>query len=363
MRRQHGVFVIEPYADTAQAVESLAEYLETNDLGAVWEYPDPGDSMLLVLFSARATRWQHLEQRPLPVSQSRLHVAILNKVMGYYLENAPPMPAQSTTVERKPEPPQMKAELSRPQLRRPTSDHLSTHPRGLTEPLAPMTTVSATREHTSSLQTQMSAGRRHSISFGGYMDRTPSTPLMGRQLSFSANFDEMISGLDKTQKKPRVFISFANSHPAESKAVQEWLSQHISARYIFTDDQENDWEEFRAEIISQPGVLLFYDRYPCYSDLPYLYKSLRPASLFCYNLSFSQSGDYNTTTRLFPRGTVLCITEDTMLNHSEVARSALKWFEENSIKKEQYWKLVLPPDVTSWILLRANASEGETQER
>ena len=170
----------------------------------------------------------------------------------------------------------------------------------------------------------------------------------------------MVDGLDK-QKKPRVFITFAKARPEEAKAVTEWLLQHLNARYIFSDKQKDDWEDFRGELSGHPSLILFHERYPCYCDTTYLYKYLKSASVWCFNLSFQSSGD--PLNRLFPRGSVLCITEDTLLHNSEGALAAMKEFEKSSIGKTQAWKLVLPPDLVSWVLRQVNEGEETVQQR
>lgn len=192
------------------------------------------------------------------------------------------------------------------------------------------------------------------------MDWAPSTPAVDSSKSFFANFDVMVNGLEK-QTKPRVFIAFATSHPGEAATVKDWLSQHVGPRWIFSDDQEKDWKDFREEVISQPGLLLFHEEYPSYCDMLHLYKFLRPASLWCYNVSFNHHG--NPLSRLFPRGTALCITEDTLTNHADGALSALKWFEESSLGKAQSWKLVLPPDFISYIVARLNSNKDDARHR
>jgi hypothetical protein len=87
---------------------------ETN-LGALWEYPGPGESLVLVLYSPQAPGWQLLEQPPFPNSRSRLHLAVMNKLPGVYLDNTARRISQ-------PVPHNQNEEAVRPQagLRRPT---------------------------------------------------------------------------------------------------------------------------------------------------------------------------------------------------------------------------------------------------
>ena len=176
------------------------------------------------------------------------------------------------------------------------------------------------------------------------MEWSPSKPTTESHIAFSANFDEMVNGLDRAKKGPRVFISFAKSHPVEAKAVKAWLNQHLSGRSIYSDDARDDWHDFREETSDKSGVILFHEQYPCYCDMPSLHKCLRSGSLFCYNISFRQTKQDNEErsnffTPIFQRGIVLCITEDTFTNHPVEALSALKWFENGSTKKELNRKL------------------------
>ena len=176
----------------------------------------------------------------------------------------------------------------------------------------------------------------------------------------------MVIGLDRT-KKPRVFISFAKVYPVETRALKEWLSQHLSVRFIYSADEPDDWREFCGETNSHPGVVLFHELYPCYSDMPHLYKYLRPASSLCFNFSFRhregrQIRD-DAFNRIFPRGTALCLTEDTVTKYPEETLSALEWFENGSIKKEHHWRIMLPPDPASLILMQAEADGGVAEKQ
>ncbi|EXJ61071.1 hypothetical protein A1O7_05224 [Cladophialophora yegresii CBS 114405] len=364
--RRQGVGAIEPYEDTQAAAESLTGYLEENNLGAIWEYP--GETLLLVLYSPQALGWQHLEQVPAPNSGSRLHLAVLNKFPGVSPENTATGNSQSVLHDRNTGPASRpKADLWRPH--QPSSEQASTHVQSPTALPIPVTESSTTRrDRATPVQTPNSPPGQNSMPFSDAMDWTPSTPASESRISFPANFDAMIFGPDRTQKRPRVFIAFANSHPAEAKALEQWLSQHMSSRQIYTDNEKNDWNDFQGEIRDQPGAIIFHERYPCYCDMPYLFRFLRLASLSCFRLSFGDSGEDRSDrrsglTRLFPRGTVLCVTEDSMKNHSEGALLAMKWFEDASVGKVQFWKLVLLPDFLSWILRQIDAVEHEVQQR
>lgn len=194
---------------------------------------------------------------------------------------------------------------------------------------------------------------------------TPAVPtsVTNSQVSFSANFEAITCGLDMSQRKPRIFISFARSHPADANAVKEWLSKHLSTRLIFADDQRDDWAEFQQESNDKTSIILFHERYPSYCELPHLYKTLKSGFVFCHSLSFVPTEQGNPITRIFPRGTVLCITESTLVSQAEEALGAMIWFRDSSFSKAQYWKLMLPPDPFSWILRQAMESSGERQNR
>ena len=363
--RRHGIAAIEPYDDTRQATESLIQHLEGNNLGAIWEYPDPGETLILVLYCSGASGWRHLERSPLLGSTSRLHLAVLNKVPGVSLEEHLPRSSQAVPQQQNTRPVQPEADVLRTQLRLSTSNHAIDQFQSLTKLVTPMTITSPTRIGMTPLQTSKSPDlteRRAPMLFEETEEWTPSTPAANSQVTFSANYDDMVNGLDRSKGKPRVFISFAKSHPSEAMAVKEWLTQHLPARLVFSDDQDGDWSEFTEDTNTLPGIILFHDSYPCYSEMPRLFKRFRSASTFCYNLRFHQTGRVkqgHTITRLFPRGNVLCMTEDTIINHPEAGLSAMQWFGRGSFNKEQYWRLVLPPDSASLILLRANAAQGE----
>ncbi|KAJ9602012.1 hypothetical protein H2200_013571 [Cladophialophora chaetospira] len=356
-KRQHGHFAVEAAGSTSTAIESLCQYLESNDVGAIWEYPQPGDSLILVIYSCRAPGWQHLGQAK--TRDARLHVALLNKVPGFFLVNAPVRNDQPVAYKRNADPPQPHPDVGRPRLQLSISDDAS-YVQSPTNLPTPLTAAPIDRAPTFLAQTPKSPGRRETMPYSKSMDWTPSTPAAESHVSFSANFERMVDGLDK-QQRPRIFIAFAKARPAEAKAVTDWLIQHLGARYIFSDNQKDEWTEFLGELVSNPGLILFHDRYPCYCDIPHLYKFLKPASLWCFNVSFRNRDE--PLSRLFPRGNVLCITEDSLLHHSEGALAAMEWFERGSINKEQFWKLVLPPDFVSWVLRQANMVDEKVQVR
>ncbi|OCT45547.1 hypothetical protein CLCR_01396 [Cladophialophora carrionii] len=367
-RRRHGIGAIEPYEDTQAAADSLTQYLEENNLGAVWEYP--GDTLLLVLFSPQAPGWQHLEQAPPPNSKSRLHLAVLNKFPGVSLQNIGMADEQPLSYNQNTgQAIRSQTDVSRPHLPLPSPEQATTYAQSPTELPTPIVGSSSPRkDRVTPVHTPKSPHRQDSLPFNDAMDWTPFSPAGESRILFPANFDTMIFGPDRTQKRPRVFIAFANSYPAEAKALEEWLSQHMRSRQIYADSGESDWTDFKGEIGDQPGVIIFHERYPCYCDMPSLYKYLRSASLSCFRLSFGESSEdrsdrRSALTRLFPRGTVLCITEDSMKNHSEGALLAMKWFEDASIGKAQFWKLVLLPDFLSWILRQIDVVEHEVQQR
>jgi hypothetical protein len=350
----HGLGAIEPYEDTINALQGLAEYLENNNVAAIWASPNPHDTAMLILFSMKAADWHYLNLPPFPLSNSRLRLAVVKKLTGFSASHRS-QDVRMTSPDRDAAfPPKS------PRLRR-----LSTTARTNAAFQSPIETasslVSQSRVSERPVQTSKSPRRRNSKPL-----RAASA---GAELTFLADFDGMIAGLDtKAQRRSRFYIAFAKSDPPAAKAVKEWLlSQAVSFRKIFSDVGSEDWEDIRIDM-EQKTVMLFSDGYPNYaSDFPHFYRYLRTSN-FCYTLSFvgktsDRIGQRNTVTRLFPRGTVLCITEATILRHAEATVQLLKWFEKSSIKKEEFWKLIVPPNLDSWLMACAAKLHASTQAR
>ncbi|KIW92986.1 uncharacterized protein Z519_06835 [Cladophialophora bantiana CBS 173.52] len=396
-----GNFSIQAHDNTLGATEDLSKYLEEYDLGAIWEYPQPLDSLILILYSSRASGWRSIREGTVSTLETRLQFAVRNKLPGIFLENDPGRADYIPfgTGEQNTDLPGRQAESSQPEHRLVMGDRARARvqsPVELSES-APTPTTTIAKESADSARSDVKSPDELSASAptattitakersGSAETTVPTSQLAPSQdsmdymtpkpyrvgpLSFSAKFDDLFCGWDKTQRKPRVMICFGKTNQAEAEAVRQWLYKYLSPRKVFMDTEEDDWEEFQDNLSNRTGVVLFHEQQRAYCDLRDFCKILRLASVFCHEISssFHQMKDSNLDrrspmTRLFPRGTVLCITESTLVRHPEEAIWAIHWFEKKSINKQRFWKLFLLPDMSSWILRRAKDSHGVTQQK
>ncbi|EXJ65794.1 uncharacterized protein A1O5_11035 [Cladophialophora psammophila CBS 110553] len=396
-----GNFSIQAHDNTLGATEDLRRYLEEYDLGAIWEYPQPRDSLILILYSSRASGWRNIREGTVSTLEPRLQFAVRNKLPGVFLENDPGRADYIPlgTGEQNTDLPGRQPESSQPELRlvmgdgarayvqspvklsastptpttitaKESADSARSDVKSPDEPSAstPTSTTITAKERSGSAETAVPISQLAPSQ--DLMDYTTAISSTVGMLSFSAKFDDLFCGWDKTQRKPRVMICFGKSNQAEAEAVKQWLYKYLSPRKVFMDTEEDDWEEFQDNLPNRTGVVLFHEQQRTYCDLRDFCKTLRLASVFCHEISssFHQMKDSNLDprspmTRLFPRGTVLCITESTLVRHPEEAIWAIHWFEKKSLNKQRFWKLFLLPDISSWILRRAKDSHGVTQQK
>lgn len=319
----------------------------------------------MILYSCRAPGWHHLGQKEVTMFESRLHLAVYNTVPGFHLSQ--PMPeskthprtninADTTRFGFEPKGP-------RPELDVYTTEHLGAcaqrrfeasafRPKNATDPI-----------HNSDPET-----KRNSVSSNKTAD--PGRPIAHThdKIRFSADWDYIIGPSEVVRRKPRVFISFAKSHPVEAEAVKEWLLQYLNPQHIFTDAEKNSdgWKDWMDDIGTKTGIVLFYEDSPAYGDLEFFSRLIQSSNILCYSLSFHEfecdDPSRNLVTRLFPRGTGLFITEDTMTNKPTEALWAMQWFEQQSTNKVRSWKLGLMPNAVEWVSRQAAKAGGETQK-
>lgn len=355
---------IESYEDTIAATTSLAEHLESNNVAAIWELPRPTETLVMILYPCRAPGWQHLGQQRVTMFEPRLQLAFRNKRPGFHLDplHAAPRSMSRQTAGPDSRPPRPVAPAPRHDLSGSTTPLATAHVESpLEEPMM--------FERRSSVQRPVSPRRRSSGSLPTLQHSlaTKFSALPGE--SFFADFEPMLFGADKAKTKPRVFVSFAKSYPREADAVKAWLRQHVNDRNIYTDAETDGWSDW-MEIIShtKSGIVLFLDQSPLYCDLKFLASCLSRFHITCFKLTFPRwesavDDDRGVVSRLFPRGTVLFITEHSMMNSPEEVLRAMRWFEQQSRRKAHSWKLSLLPDAIKWILQHAIRASGEAQQR
>ncbi|KIV87082.1 hypothetical protein PV11_02652 [Exophiala sideris] len=379
---------IEPYEDTRQPIASLAEHLETNNLGAVWENATEG--YVMVLYSCKAPAWSGHGQREVPGSESRLHIMVRNKLPGFHVEDwvselEAATSSKDSTVEADTgttsngSTMQWEAAMRPrdPVNQRDTLQRLVTERNAMSKHLgayvgSPSETLTMNKDRSNSTRSPItpitpgSPAQQDSPLPHGLSDQAAMGPSFQTQVTFSANFKQLVNP-DREKKRPIFYIAFAQSHPAEAQAITKWLTedQAVSARYIYTDAEKTAWSDMRDETNlskTKSGIVLFLEGTQAYCDLRYLAKWVK--KLACFSISLPQPGSFmsSSISRLFPRGMVLFITEYTMMEFPEEVLIAMRWFEEQSRGKEKTRKLGLVPNVKEWILSRALVCDKHIQE-
>jgi chromo domain-containing protein 1 len=68
--------------------------------------------------------------------------------------------------------------------------------------------------------------------------------------------------------------------------------------------------------------------------------------------------------RIFPHGGVILLTEDFLINEQDASVIALMWFADFVRQKPRgNWKLMLRPDVLSWLMKRFNSNKKKHKDR
>lgn len=378
---QIGLGLIQPYEDTESSTASLAEHLETQDVCAVWEFPGsttPG--FVVVLYSCRAPSWKFLGSIPVPGLVSRLHLLVRNENHDVNLAtwvlsqdkdvNPRPVAAASLPTSSCRLPP-LKAQAVATTRRDTEDSNLTVETSGtLVRARSPYFGERSPR----SLRTPQSPGQPRQDSHDGMVSKS-DTRAAAPAVSFSANFKDLGNMGDREVRKKKIFyIAFAKSHPAEARAVEEWLLVHdVRKRAIFLDDEKEAWSDFRTELSSKSGIVLFRRGSPVYYTMKNLASHLS-RGLVGFNASLSGAdectdggggggGGNVALNRIFTRGTVVFITESSLLDFPAEVLVMMKWFEKKGSGKVQTHKMGLVPDAREWILRRLLEPERGAKEK
>ncbi|KAK5044993.1 hypothetical protein LTR84_010141 [Exophiala bonariae] len=384
---------IQPYEDTAAPLNLLADYLEKESVCALWIYPEPVEPVVMILYPHAAPQWSHLGKGIAPAfHNSRLHLLIRNTTTSLYPRLRPHEQAllrqssgfiTNTGPEYNAEVNRIDADLERTTSRSrrssmelPSEKISDPHYRG-TFSRDEMAGRDATRISSNDKNhdprrtstTDPSGSRRSSMNlslekitdarFRGTLTRDDTCPQDGAvktnsgdkkwdpQPLSTADFQFLITASARLKIEPRharVFVAFDRTHPYEARTVLQWLGEHISSRNIFSATERNGWEEFCEAFEGKVGVALFHDQVPHYTSLPKLSSWLKRDGLACFNVTFDELTGKISFSRIFPRGTVLALTEGCMTGCLEQSLTIVNWFEERSRGKSSSWKLLLFPN-------------------
>ena len=369
---------IQPYPDTAASIVELARYLEEHDIAALWEYPDEDSTLGLILYSPRAKSWSRYA-RQAGLQECPLLLEARNR--AYQGSKAASIRPKQVAV------PEPRPDLAMSQPRQAiTSDRLLIPtPLDQAQPLSLDTavptsgnTISITPSiETPGLTRDPRKARAIDLVYRAVPDEkhfavSVHSPLDGsdakqtneqpKELDWSVNADFRLMTKTGTSSsgKAFVYVAFAEQHPQQAEAMKNWAGKHTSSRFVYTDaDGESDWDDFRSG--SNTALLLFHEDYPNFCMLKDMYHLLGRDNVVCYSVSWStESKEVKYSfSRLFPRGSVLLLTEYTITKHPQEAAFALEWFNQHSKKKG--WMVMVRPNVRAW--LQQTALENEDDEK
>lgn len=285
---------IEPYEDTQSSADSLAEYLEKASVCAMWIYPDPEETLAIILYSHTAPEWSRLGMNmTTPAFKNGLRLLVRN--------------TKSPLFSRQPQ-------------------HVA---------------------HNAKIYQSGIRGDTAKLGLSNKADT--SDKIYDTSCLSTSDFHYLTTVSSRIKADPRnarVFISFANLYPIEARVLRNWLGEHVKARNIFSDTEKDGWGEFLESAEQKVAVALFHERISNFTLLRKLSLLLRGDNLSCFNVSFDRLGRISFT-RIFPRGTVLCLTESCMTGFLEQTLNILRWFESMANRKILSWKLVLFPDAVN----------------
>ncbi|KEF51246.1 uncharacterized protein A1O9_12596, partial [Exophiala aquamarina CBS 119918] len=336
---------IEAYEDTKLPADSLAEYLERESACAIWFYPDPLETVVMILYSQAAPRWNLLGNTlTTPAHKHRLRLLIRNTRSPLYstqppqdqgvLQRASGIFANTATRRTAwTEEGASEAGLASGR-RRPSRDANDTLVHNLETDQACNRVDVAKLDLTEKAGTGDMMYEKHSLSRGAFQYLTTVS-----------------SRIKADPSNVRIFIAFANLFPYEAQVLREWLGEFVEARNIFSNTEKNGWEEFLESWEKKVGVVLFHQDLPNFTSLKMLSLRLQGDTLVCFNVSTDTSGRFSFR-RIFPRGTAVCITEPCLTGFLEQTLDILRWFEFTTKQKKSNWKLVLFPDAVNKCLQR-----------
>lgn len=327
---------IQAYDDTQPSADMLAEYLERESVCAMWIYPDPSETLVMILYSNAAPAWTGLGMNmATPTHQQRLRLLVRNATTSLY-HRLPPH--------------------NQGPLRRTSSAVASTWTRNKTgmiegpddvEPMTGWNQASSKDTHLGNIFEARHHGVRDDLLKRDLPSKSEASDKKCNPHSLSAaDFHYLTTISTHAKASPtnaRIFIAFASAYPYEAQVLQNWLCEYVPSRNIFSDTEKNGWGEFCEASDRKVGVVLFHDKLSNYTSLTKLSSWLKRDSLGCFNVGFETMGRISLS-RIFPRGTVLALTEFCMTIYMEQTLYILKWFETNAKGKTSSWKLILFPD-------------------
>lgn len=409
------------YQDTMQSMDSLIQHLEKYNVCAIWVYPDDRETLVMILYSCGAPGWKSFNQQLCLISDQHLHLSVRNSFYHLYRRPGHAVRRDSHNQSFVPHDPQehplrpvvppqdldmapARARLDRTQ----TTPVLGSSSLGAAESATQLTRRKSftaqerprpwsSKSHDGSIGTHKAPGPGSNPVARREYDGTESAELVGvpstnsRKISLTEigengesvhagvyapltkeDFDYMTTigpGLRGDSSKFKVFVTFTETHPSEARMVQEWLRHYVKPRNLYSDAVKTDWNDFLGSFDDRGtalSIVLFPSELPNYVHYNKLGSFLKTETFLCFNMDLEPSANGERKSplarRLFPRGTVLCITEGCMTYYPKEALSALEFFERGAAGKAANWTLILIPDIIPWLTKRlAQTTEGENR--
>lgn len=213
----------------------------------------------------------------------------------------------------------------------------------------------------------------------------PNTALTGSDAPPTANTmntttaaaDTLFAGLDRSLKdlswspdlskvdKGSVFVILAHKLSKSDRVQQlkSWLvKEGLPSSHVFDKSISGHWADFCRHIENSVCVVLFDKHYPVI-NLDGLAKWLERENLICWKLNYLAMADTPLqTTRLFPRGTALAISEGCFVHEPSATLSVLKWFKAKVSKPYPSSRLVIPPSISFVLPEQAILARKETNK-
>ncbi|KAF9886635.1 hypothetical protein FE257_011275 [Aspergillus nanangensis] len=186
-------------------------------------------------------------------------------------------------------------------------------------------------------------------------------------LESDASFDELginfqtLSAIDKGGPNGAscFYIMFpTDEHPTndEYRRLKKFIQRHNKP--VFSSEGAEDWQNFLG---FENGVLLLHEKLMFKYWEPW-YKQVVNKQSWVFSLSapLAYSPENPHFQRLFPRGTVILLTEDFMLRRQEATLIILTWFYDMAKQRFGSWKIMLRPDILDWLETKLSRKETKS---
>lgn len=340
-----------PYEDVEAAISSLADHLDQHDSVALWQ---PDGDLTFVLYSPHSAGWRS-GNHPSAPDGPRLFLQVRNgiprlvdaKQAGEGLGKRPSLDGAELGMDA--------GEANEGSRR--------------SSPLRRNDVLSdGLKADESSKRTPLLGQDRRQSTVMTANNCLGGTSLLDGQnavhdWTFKADVHKLLRLSPSNSPKPFVYIAISDEYNAQMEAVKRWATSHTSERFVFCST-EDEWETFETQVSNSttPSLLLFHSADPSYCTLRNLGDILGKDNVACFNISWSVPGGtvQYAIDRIFPRGTVLFISEHSLTYHGEDVMYALDWFRRQSKGKSTHWKVMVRPNIRAW--LQQRAMDGAEEE-